>query len=281
MYTVTSADGTQIAYDRYGDGPALILVSGAMGYRKFKKFEQIAVALSEHCTVINYDRRGRGDSGPSGPASVRHEVDDIAALIDSVGGRASLWGWSSGGAVALRAAAAEIGVEKLAVYETPFKTDPDAKYPLDDYGARLDEIVARGDAMGAARHFMRNGIGMPGALVRVMPLMPTFKRFAANALTLPFDYAALGDHNMRGRPLQAQEWSTVTCPTLVAYGTKTYPVLKHASRALAEVLPNASLRELPGQSHNVSASAIVPLLAEFVTESQAAPAIAPSAGDES
>ena len=118
MYTVTSADGTRIAYDRYGEGPALILVNGAMGYRKFKKFEQIAAALSEHCTVVNYDRRGRGDSGPAGPVSVQREVDDIAALIDAVGGRASLWGWSSGGAVALRAAAAEIGVEKLVVYET-------------------------------------------------------------------------------------------------------------------------------------------------------------------
>src|SRR5436305_8917470 len=118
MYTVTSADGTRIAYDRYGEGPAIILVSGALGYRKFKKFEQIATALSEHCTVINYDRRGRGDSGEAGPVSVEHEVDDIAALIDAVGGRASLWGWSSGGAVALRAAAADIGVEKLAVYET-------------------------------------------------------------------------------------------------------------------------------------------------------------------
>jgi alpha-beta hydrolase superfamily lysophospholipase len=86
VQTVTSADGTQIAYDRYcDDGPAVILISGALGYRKFKKFEQIAIALSEHCTVINYDRRGRGDSGEAGPVSVQHEVDDVAALIAAVG----------------------------------------------------------------------------------------------------------------------------------------------------------------------------------------------------
>jgi pimeloyl-ACP methyl ester carboxylesterase len=276
MHTVTSADGTRGAYDRYGDGPAVILVSGAMGYRKFKKFEQIATALSEHCTVINYDRRGRGDSGEAGPVSVQHEVEDIAALIDAVGGRASLWGWSSGGAVALRAAAAGIGVEKLVVYETPFKTDPDAKYPLDDYGARLEQIVAEGDPMRAAKHFMRNGIGLPRAMVAVMTLMPMFKSFAANGLTLTFDYAALGDHNMHGRPLRAEEWATVTCPTLVVYGAKTYPVLKHASRALADVLPNATLRELPGQNHNVSAGAIVPVLAQFVTGSGVAADLAPA-----
>ncbi len=178
--------------------------------------------------------------------------------------RASLWGWSSGGAVALRAAAADIGVERLVVYETPFKTDPEAKYPSDDYGPRLYEIVATGDARGAARHFMRSAIGLPAPMVAAMGLMPGFRRFAANGLTLPFDLEALGEHNMHGRPLDPQEWATVTCPTLVAYGGKTYPVLKHASRALADVLPNATLREVPAQGHNVAAGAIVPLLVEFV-----------------
>ena len=119
--------------------------------------------------------------------------------------------------------------------------------------------------MAAARHFLRHGIGMPGPMVAVMSRMPMFRKFGANGLTLTFDYAALGDQNMHGRPLQAGEWATVTCPTLVVYGSKTYPVLKHASAALAGVLPNAALRELPGQNHNVSPSAIVPLLAEFVT----------------
>jgi pimeloyl-ACP methyl ester carboxylesterase len=263
MQTVTSADGTRIAYDRYGDGPAVILVGGALAYRKFKKFERIATALSEHCTVVNYDRRGRGDSGEAGPVSVQHEVEDIAALVDAVGGRAALWGWSSGGALALRAAAADVGVERLVVYETPFKTDREAKHPTDDYGARLEEIVATGDRMAAAKHFMRNGVGLPGPAVAVMSLIPMFKRFAANGHTLPFDHAALGDHNLHGRPLRADEWATVTCPTLVAYGSKTYPGLKHASRALAGVLPNATLRELPGENHDVSPKAIVPLIADF------------------
>ncbi len=271
MNTVTSADGTRIAYDRYGEGPVLVLVNGAMGYRKFKKFEQIASALSNHCTVINYDRRGRGDSGAAGLVSVQHEVDDIAALIEAAGGRASLWGWSSGAAVALRAAAADVGVEQLVLYEIPFKTDPDAKYPTDDYGARLQQIVAEGDSTRAAKHFMRNAVGMPGLLVNLMSLTPIFRKFAANGLTLSFDHAALGDHNMHGRPLDAQEWAAVTCPTLVVYGSKTYPALKHASSALANVLPNATLRELPGQNHNVSSRAIVPVLAQFVAGPGALP----------
>ena len=270
MHTVTSADGTRIAYDRYGDGPPLILIIGAMGQRKFKKFEQIAHALSDRFTVINYDRRGRGDSGPAGPVSVPHEVQDLSALIEAAGGRASLWGWSSGGALALRAAAADIGVERLAIYEAPFKTDPTAPYPADDYGASLERIVEGGDAMAAAKCFMRKGVGIPAPMVAVMTLMPMFRGFARNGLTLPFDYAALDDHNMHGHPLDAGEWETVTCPTLVAYGAKTVPGLKHAAHALAEVLPNATLRELPGQNHNVKTQAIVPVLAEFLAGAPAA-----------
>jgi len=266
MYTVTSADGTRIAYDRSGEGPAVILVNGALGYRKFKTMEEIAAALSEYCTVINYDRRGRGDSGPAGSASVQREIEDLAALIEAAGGRASLWGYSSGSAVALRATAAALPVERLMLYEIPFKTDPTAKFPRDDYAARLEPLIAADDRMGAAKHFLRN-VGMPGPIVTVMSVVPMFKRFGANGHTLMFDYLALGDDNMHGSPLRAEEWRTVTCPTMVVYGSKTYPSLKHASRSLADVLPNADLRELPGQKHAVKPNAIVPLIAEFMAGS--------------
>ncbi len=264
MDRVTSADGTRIAYDRYGQGPAVILVNGALGYRKFKTMEQIAAGLAEHCTVINYDRRGRGDSGPAGPASVEREVEDLAALIGAVGGRATLWGYSSGSAVALRAAAAGLPVKKLVLYEAPFKTDPTAKFPRDDYAAQLERLIAADDRMGAAKLFLRN-VGMPGPVVSVMALVPMFKRFGANGHTLMFDYLALGDENMHGSPLRAEEWASVTCPTLVVYGSKTYASLKHASRSLADVLPNATLYELPGQKHAVKPAAITPVIAEFVT----------------
>jgi pimeloyl-ACP methyl ester carboxylesterase len=270
MQTVASADGTTLAYDRCGHGPAVILVAGALGYRSFKDARQTAAALSEHCTAINYDRRGRGDSGPAGTVSLEHEIEDIAALIDAVGGSASLCGFSSGAALALRAAAAGIGVETVIAYEPPFKTDPAAIHPLDDYGSTLDEIVATGDAMAAAKHFMRSAIGLPGPMVTVMSLLPTFKRFAANGLTLPFDLAALGEHNMHGWPLEPEEWAPVRCPTLVAFGSKTYAQLKHAARAVAAVLPDATVREIPGQKHNVKAGAIAPVVAEFVTATVAA-----------
>ena len=266
METVTSKDGSRIAYDRYGSGPAVILVGGALGYRKFKQMEQLAKLLAERCTVINYDRRGRGDSTEVKPFAVEREIEDIGALIEAAGGSASLWGWSSGGALALRAAGAGgvgVGVEKLSVYEVPFMVTPEAKRPTPDYGERLDELVADGDRSGAVKHFMRNAMGMPAPLVALMRLTPMWKGLKSTAHTLPYDWAALGKHTMYGAPLNAEEWASVTAPTLVAYGAKSPAVLQQGSQALAEVLPNAEVRELEGLGHNVKMKVLAPVLADF------------------
>jgi pimeloyl-ACP methyl ester carboxylesterase len=263
MHTVTSKDGSRIAYDRYGSGPVVILVAGALGYRRFSKMEEIAKALSAHHTVINYDRRGRGDSTAVEPYAVEREIEDIQALIEAEGGSAALWGWSSGGALALRAAAG-IGVERVSVYEVPFMVDPDHDRPTPDYGERLEELVAAGDRAGAVKHFMRNAIGIPAPFVALMRLMPMWKGLKANAHTLPHDWAALGAHTMYGAPLSAEEWAPVTVPVQVVFGSKSPAVLRKSSRALAEVLPNAELRVLEGVSHNVKTKALTPALAEFL-----------------
>jgi pimeloyl-ACP methyl ester carboxylesterase len=227
--------------------------------------EELAKLLAERCTVINYDRRGRGDSTEVKPFALEREIEDIQALIDAEGGSASLWGWSSGGALALRAAGAAIGVERLSVYEVPFMVTPEAKRPTPDYGERLDELVAAGDRSAAVKHFMRNAMGMPAPFVMLMQLMPMWKGLKATADTLPYDWAALGKHTMYGAPLNAEEWASVTVPTLVAYGAKSAALLQQGSRALAEVLPNAELRELEGVSHNVKMNVLAPVLAEFFT----------------
>jgi pimeloyl-ACP methyl ester carboxylesterase len=263
MQTVTSKDGTTIAYDDYGSGPAVILVGGALSYRKFKKMQELAELLAGRCTVINYDRRGRGDSTEVKPFALDREIEDIAALIEAEGGLASLWGWSSGGALALRAAGAGIGVARLSVYEVPFMVEP-AKRPTPDYGERLDALVAADDRSGAVKHFMRNAVGIPAPFLALMQLTPMWKGMKAVAHTLPYDWAALGHNNMYGEPLRPEEWASVTVPTLVVSGAKSPAALKKGSRALAEALPNAELRELEGVSHNVKMNVLAPVLAEFL-----------------
>jgi pimeloyl-ACP methyl ester carboxylesterase len=268
MHTVTSKDGSTIAYDRYGSGPAVILVGGALSYRKFRKMEELAELLADHCSVINYDRRGRGDSTEAGPFALDREIEDIEALIEAEGGSASLWGWSSGGALALRAARAGIGVERISVYEVPFIVTPGHKRPTPDYSARLDQLVAAGDRSGAIKHFMRNAMGIPAPFVALMRLTPMWKGMKSTAHTLPHDWAALGEHTMYGAPLDAEEWVQVSMPTQVVNGEKSPEVLQQGSHALAQVLPNAELRELAGVSHNVKMKVLAPVLGDFFRESR-------------
>lgn len=263
MEKMISKDGSRIAYDRYGAGPTVILIGGALSYRKFNKMEALARLLAERCTVINYDRRGRGDSTEVVPFALEREIEDIQALIDAAGGSASLWGWSSGGALALRAAGTGLPVGRLSVYEVPFMVTPGAARPTRDYGERLDELVAAGDRGGAVNHFMRNSMGIPAPFVALMRLMPMWKGLKATAHTLPYDWAALGEHTMYGAPLQPAEWASITMPTLVVSGAKSPASLREGSRALADVLPNAQLRELVGVSHNPKMTLLASVLAEF------------------
>jgi pimeloyl-ACP methyl ester carboxylesterase len=270
MPTATSKDGTTIAYDREGRGPVVILVDGALGERKldrrFKLMTGISERLSPRFTVINYDRRGRGESNEVGPFAVAREVEDIAALIEAEGGRAALCGFSSGGALALRAAGAGIGVAKVAVYEVPFMVDRDEKRPPADYGKRLDDLVGAGDRNGAVKHFMRNAMGMPAPVVAMMRLMPAWKDMAATAHTLPYDWAALGEDNMQGDPLRPVEFASITVPALVVRGGKSPSNLRKGSEALAGTLPDARLRVLEGISHNLKVDAIAPVLEEFFAD---------------
>ena len=269
MPKVTSADGTTIAYERVGDGPPVILVNGALGDRqldrRFKQMCRLAELLAPRHTVINYDRRGRGESDEKGPFSVAAEIQDIGALVEAAGDRAALFGFSSGGALALRAADTAIGVNRVAVYETPFMVDADDTRPPDNYGPRLDELVAAGDRGGAVRHFMRNAMGMPGPAVAAMRLMPGWKDMEANAHTLPYDWAALGGHNMQGKPLKADEWASVTVPALVVYGGKSPSNLQKGARALAAILPDAESRVLDGMGHRLKVDVLAPVLDEFLS----------------
>jgi CheY-like chemotaxis protein len=159
---------------------------------------------------------------------------------------------------------AGIGVERVAVYEAPFIVHRADKRPPADYGRRLDDLIAADDRSGAVTHFMRNGMGMPAPAVLAMKLMPMWKHMKANAPTLRYDWAALGEHNMQGDSLRPSEWASVTAPALVICGGKTSSTLRNGSRALAEVLPNAELRMLDGMGHRLKVKPLVPVLAAFL-----------------
>src|SRR4051794_1081221 len=159
----TSADGTPIAFDRIGTGPALILVGGAFNDRRSPA--ELAELLSDTFTVYTYDRRGRGDSGFTEPYAVEREIEDLQAVIEAAGGSAHLFGHSSGGALALETSARSISVTKLAVYEAPYIVDGSRPPLPDDYIEHLEELTAAGKDKETVGYFMTAAIGMPAEMV--------------------------------------------------------------------------------------------------------------------
>jgi pimeloyl-ACP methyl ester carboxylesterase len=261
METVRSKDGTTIAYDRIGHGPALILVDGALCYRASGPMEALGVELAPHFTVIRYDRRGRGDSTDSPPYRLEREIEDLDALITAAGGSAFVCGLSSGAALALEAAARGLPVRKLALYEAPFIVD-NSRPPLPaDFMTRLNAALAenrRGDAVG---QFLKV-VGVPGFGVAMMRLLPAWSKLKAVAHTLPYDLSIVGDYQ-QGRPLPADRWSSLRASALVLDGGKSPAWMRTATASLASVLPGARYVTLAGQTHMVKAKALAPVLTEF------------------
>ena len=261
MNTVISKDGTHIAYDELGEGPPLVLVGGAFNTRTFGPNGGLAPLLAERFTVINYDRRGRGDSTDTAPYSVEREIEDLEALIAQTGGSAHVFGISSGAALAMEAANRGLAIDKLALYEAPFVVD-DSRAPVpDDYLERLEGMVASDRRSDAIRLFMRQGVGVPAVFVAMMRIMPAWSKLKAVAPTVIYD-AALVDDYQKGRPLPTDHWTSVTMPTLVAVGGKSPDWMRNAMRALADVL-DARHSTLEGQTHIVKPEALAPVLIEF------------------
>ena len=262
--TVGSPDGTAIAYDRSGAGPPVILVGGAFSFRRYKSWAQLAELLAPRFTVISYDRRGRGDSGDAPAYSVDREVEDLGALVDAAGGSAHVFGMSSGGVLALRAAAAGVPIGRAVVYQPPFTVDGSGHLPPLGFAERLDELVASGRRGAAASWFMREGMGAPRAFVGLLRVArPIWRNLEAVAHTLPYDLAVMNG-TVHGEPLAREPWASAAVPTLVVDGGKSPRPLRRAADALAGRLPCAERRTLDGQSHNVSMKALAPVLEEFL-----------------
>ena len=262
MNMVMSADGTALAYDRAGQGPAVILVDGALCSRAQGPMPELAKQLASRFTVYNYDRRGRGDSGDAEVYAIEREVEDLAALIEEAGGSAYAYGSSSGAALALRAAAAGLPISKLAVFEAPFVVDHSREPIPSTWVADLTALAAADRRADAIKYFMTKGIGLPGVVVTMMRLMPAWKQLKAMANTLPYDAALVGD-NCFGKPLDASQWAGVGMPVLVVGGGKSPQWMRTSVKAVAAAVPGAEHREIPGQNHIIKATAISPVLAEF------------------
>jgi pimeloyl-ACP methyl ester carboxylesterase len=260
MNHVRSKDGTTIAFERSGNGPALILVDGALCSRAFGPSPKLAPQLARHFTVYAYDRRGRGQSGDTPPYSPAREVEDIAALIEAAGGSACLLGLSSGGALSLEAAASGLPVNQVVAYEPPYVDDSGQRGGA-AYEGQLKRLLAEGNRGGALKYFMKDMVGAPAPIVVMMRLMPwIWRKLEAVAHTLPYDAAVMTTFR-----IPRARFASIGVPVLVMHGSKTDARLKEAAHAIVEVVPAARHRELAGQTHNVKPDVLTPAVVEFLT----------------
>jgi pimeloyl-ACP methyl ester carboxylesterase len=269
MRTVRSKDGTTIAFDQSGTGPALILVGGMFEQRAMdSETAQLAAfpLLAQHFSVFHYDRRGRGDSTDTQPYAVEREIEDIEALIDEAGGEAFVFGISSGAALAMEAAI-ELGgkVKKLAMYEAPYNDDQAGRQAWREFRKQLKQLLAegrRGDAVGL---FMML-LGMPAEHLDGMRQHPMWPMWEAVAPTIAYDAAALGED----AAVPTERAARVAVPALIMDGGATpYPFMHITATALAQAMPNAQHRTLEGQTHEVAAKALAPVLVEFFNSNAA------------
>jgi pimeloyl-ACP methyl ester carboxylesterase len=261
MHIVTSADGTTIAFEQIGAGPTLILVDGALNYRAFDQGAgQLAELLASHFTVVRYDRRGRGDSTDTPPYAVAREIDDLDALITVTGGTAFLYGISSGAILAMEAAIALPGkVAKLAMYEAPCNDDPAAQEVWKAYSTDLGALLAAGRRGDAVARFMSLA-GAPAHAIDEMRQAPVWQVFEAVAPTLAYDHIAiLGDT----AAIPSARATQVAVPALIMDGDASYPFMHPTALALARAMPHGQHRTLAGQTHEVAAEAMAPVLLEF------------------
>jgi pimeloyl-ACP methyl ester carboxylesterase len=266
MHTVTSKDGTKIAYDKRGEGPALIFVGGAFQYRAVDPATaRLAELLAKDFTTYHYDRRGRGDSDDTPPYSTDREIEDLQALIIAAGGTAYVYAMSSGCALALDAAAKNLGIAKLTLYEPPFVVD-DTRPPLPrNYIKHLDELVTAGRRGDAVEYAMTNAALIPHEMVAGMRQSPIWPSFEAIAHTIAYDGAFVADL-MQGTALPAKRWSTVTARVLVMAGGASPAWLTNAAHALAQTLPLARYRVLDDQAHDVKPEAVAPIVTKFLRD---------------
>jgi pimeloyl-ACP methyl ester carboxylesterase len=253
--TTTSRDGTRIALDRTGNGSPIIFVVGAFNERSTAA--PLAACLSGQFTTLTYDRRGRGDSGDTPPYAVEREIEDLAALLELVGGSAGVFGFSSGAILALEAAAAGLPITRLALYDAPYLVEAPATPP--DHAARLSALIGSGQRGEAVEYFQRQVVGIPEPVVaqfRHAPFRPALERIAH---TLVYEALILRDSSLPAPEVAAR----VTMPTLLLAGGAGSPIMPRAARALAERLPDARAHILPDRGHDLDPAALGPELAAF------------------
>lgn len=244
MEHATSADGTRIAFDRHGDGDPVVIVGGAMSTAAAGT--PLAEALAESgLQGVTIDRRARGDSGDTSPYSPVREVEDLAAVIDAVGGRAAVLGHSSGAVLALFAAGRGVPITNLFLSEPPFSFGESGQ--AQTMPERLQSLVDDGENAEVVLVFQREVVGLPAEVIDQIRNSPMFDELAKLAQSIVYDSTLTREVS---EPDQAMR--EVRMPVTILRGDPTSPFLVRACELLHEALPESELLIVPeSQNHGL------------------------------
>jgi hypothetical protein len=257
MKTVTSADGTTIAFDQFGAGAPVILAAGAFNDRSTT--DPLARALAQQeFLVLNYDRRGRGDSTDTPPYAVRREIEDLAVLLAAAGGSAVVVGLSSGAALAAHAAAAGLPISHLVLWEPPYRLDPAGRRAAREYREQTHALLAA-DRRGDALELFLTVVGMPAGAIAGMQRSPFWAQGEALAPTLAHDADVMG-----AGAGPTERFAAITAATAVLTGGAGPEWFRAAGAATAAAIPGATHRVLAGQTHDVAPEVLAAAVREFV-----------------
>ena len=254
----TSRDGTTLAYNKAGQGPAVILVDGAICSRSLGPMADLVPFLAEQFTVFHYDRRGRGDSSDAPTYAPSREVEDLNAMIEAAGGSAMVVGMSSGAALAGLTAAEGSKITKLVMCEPPYQIEASAKADQVRKVQVLNDLIKQDKRNEAVAYFQVDIVGIPRFVPWILRLTPMWPKLKAVAPTLRYDMEILGDGGV------PSSLSRIRIPTAVLGGGKSAPILRNAVDAAAAAIPGAQKIILPDQSHNFVAKKVAPKLIEFL-----------------
>ena len=260
MPTITSKDSSTIAYEKAGHGPSLILVNGALSFRKSRGVKELVDKLAQDFTVTSYDRRGRGESGDASSYEVENEIQDIEAIIKEAGEPAFLFGVSSGAALALLTAE-KLGaknVKKIALYEPPFGfADVLGRKEYDEEKKKINELVEANKPGDAIAVFFES-LGTKPEQIEGMKQSPDWKDMKSVGHTLVYDFEILGNGS-----IPVDHAKNVKVPTLVMDGEKSLEFMHTATKTLAKNIPDAQHKTLKGQTHELSPEIVAPVLKAF------------------
>jgi pimeloyl-ACP methyl ester carboxylesterase len=256
-----SKDGTQIAYDKTGKGPALVLVDGAFCFRQHGVTPDLVPLLSSDFTVFSYDRRGRGESTDTKPYRVEREIEDLQAIVDATNETAFIFGMSSGAALLVQAVSKGLNARKIVLFEPPYVVvNENDEAPPADARERLEDFIKQDKRGGAVKYFMAKVMGVPAIFVLLFRIFGRnmFRKNEAVAHTLTYDVAIMDNFSVPQQLL-----SKIILPTIVIGGEKSPKKLLNAVQAVGQRMPNSKISLLKGQSHNVSMKVLAPVLIDF------------------